>query len=362
MKKNNLSIGLSLTLAFVTGVLGTYLILMNNPTITKNIVENVSKVQVTETSIADSVDKVYDAVLAIVSYKNDTQISSGTGFVYKKENGKGYIMTNNHVIDGADKVTVTFSNNQTVEASVLGKEAFSDIAVLTIDEKNVIKVAEIGDSQKLRVGDTLFAVGTPLGISYSGSVTKGILSGKDRLVEVSMSGSSSSDWIMKVLQTDAAINPGNSGGPLANINGEVIGITSLKLVQEQIEGMGFAIPIEDALYYADVLEKGITIERPFVGIGMLDINETYYIWSSGINIDNSIKSGVIVSEVVDNSPASKGGLQKGDVVCEIAGETVSTKAQFRYELYKHQPGDTIEIKYYRGKDKKTTKITLSTSK
>ena len=157
MKKNNLGTGLSLTLAFITGVLGTYLVFMNNPKITKNIVENINKVEISENSIADSVDKVYDAVLAIVSYKNDTQIASGTGFVYKKENKKGYIMTNNHVIDGADKVTVTFSNNNTVEAKVLGKETFSDIAVLTIDEKDVIKVVEIGDSEKLRVGDTLFA-------------------------------------------------------------------------------------------------------------------------------------------------------------------------------------------------------------
>ena len=361
MKKNSLGFGLSLSLAFVTGILGTYLVLTNNPTITKNIVENVNKVKITENSIADSVDKVYDAVLAIVSYKNETQISSGTGFVYKKENGKGYIMTNNHVIDGADKVNVIFSNNNTVEATVLGKETFSDIAVLTVDEKSVIKVVEIGDSSAVRVGDTLFAVGTPLGINYSGTVTRGILSGKDRLVEVSVSGSNSSDWIMKVLQTDAAINPGNSGGPLANINGEVIGINSLKLVQEQIEGMGFAIPIEDALFYAEVLETGGTIKRPYVGIGMLDLSETYYIWSSGINIDNSIKEGVIVSEVVSDSPAEKAGLKKGDVVVEVAKEKVETKAMFRYQLYRHQPGDTIEIKYYRGKDLQTTKITLTTS-
>ena len=126
--------------------------------------------------------------------------------------------------------------------------------------------------------------------------------------------------------------------------------------------MGFAIPIEDALYYANALEKGVTIKRPYVGIGILDVNETYYIWSNGINIDNSIKTGVIVSEIVNDSPASAGGLQKGDVIYEVSGEKVDTKAQFRYELYKHQPGDTIEIKYYRGKDKKTTKITLTTSK
>lgn len=361
MKKNNLGIGVSVVMAFFTGVLGTYLVLSNNPAMSKSIIENVSKVQITETSIASSVDKIYNAVGAVISYKNEKKISSGTGFIYKKENGKGYIMTNNHVVDGADKVTITFSNNQAVDATIIGKEVFSDIAVLTIPDDKILMVSQIGKSTDLRVGDTLFAVGTPLGINYSGTVTKGILSGKDRLVEVSMSGATSTDWIMKVLQTDAAINPGNSGGPLVNINGEVIGITSLKLVQEQIEGMGFAIPIEDALYYADILEKGESIQRPYIGIGMLDFSETYYIWSQGIKVDPSITSGVIISEVVPDSAADKAGLKIGDVIYEIEGEKVETKAQFRYQLYKHQPGDKIKIKYYHGKDKKNCELVLSTN-
>jgi len=361
MKKNGLTLTFSIIGAFLTGILGTYLVVTNNPTITKNIVENVNKVEIKENSIADSVDKIYNSVVTVIAYKNDTKFSSGTGFVYKKENGKGYIMTNNHVVNGADKVEVTLSDNEVVDATSFSGETFSDIAVLTIPEDKVLMVAEIGKSSDLRIGDTLFAVGTPIGINYSSTVTKGILSGKDRLMSVSLTGSNTSDWIMKVLQTDAAINPGNSGGPLANINGEVIGITSLKLVTEQIEGMGFAIPIEDALYYADILESGGIVERPFAGIGMLDLSESYYLWASGIVVDSSIKTGVVVSEVEEGSPAFKGGLQKGDVIVKVASEDIDSKAKFRYALYMHKPGDTIEIKYYRGKDLKTTKITLGVS-
>jgi len=343
---------------FFVGVVGTYLVITNyNPT-TENVIKNIKSVEVVDNSIADAVEKVYDSVVVIQAYKNNTLASTGTGFVYKKDNKSGYIMTNNHVVDGADEVKIVYSDNSSTTAKVLGKEVYSDIAVLTVDSNTVLSVATLGTSTNMRLGDTVFTVGSPLGIEYSGTVTRGILSNKDRLVEVSLNNSSTSDWIMKVLQTDAAINPGNSGGPLLNINGEVIGINSLKLVQDEIEGMGFAIPIEEAKYYVEILEKGEKIVRPFVGIGMIDFTNVYNFRYYGINIDDSITSGIIVTEVEKGSPAEKIGLTKGDVIYEVAGEKVTTMAEFRYELYKHRPGDTIEIKYYRGKDKKTAKVTL----
>ena len=200
------------------------------------------------------------------------------------------------------------------------------------DEKDVIKVAEIGDSEKLRVGDTLFAVGTPLGINYSGSVTKGILSGKNRLVEVSISNSNSSDWIMKVLQTDAAINPGNSGGPLANINGEVIGITSLKLVQEQIEGMGFAIPINDAKDRIDSLSKKILT----IGI-------------TGVSIDEerakqkNIPEGVGVVSVTEGSVAEKAGLKANDIITKFDGQKVTSVEDINKIKETKEAGDKVEV-------------------
>lgn len=358
MKKNIAGCIVSSVVAFFVGVIGTYLVVVNfNPT-TENVIKNIKSVEVVDNSIADAVEKAYDAVVVIEAYNNDTLKSTGTGFVYKKTDGKGYIMTNNHVVDGANNVKIIYSNGTTTTADILGKETYSDIAVLTVKDDTVLSVVSLGDSTKMRLGDTVFTIGSPLGSEYSGTVTRGILSNKDRLVAVSLTSGSTSDWIMKVLQTDAAINPGNSGGPLLNINGEVIGINSLKLVENEIEGMGFAIPIEDAIYYAEILEKGEKISRPYVGIGMLDISNPYSLRYYGINIDSSVTSGVVITEVEKNSPAYKAGLQKGDVIYQINDEDVNSIAEFRYVLYKSRPGDTITLKYYRGADKKSVNVKL----
>ena len=347
-------------LSFISGTIGAYIVITNVPSITKSIVENVTKLDYTENSIADSVKKAYDSVVVVVSYNNGTKISTGTGFVYKKNENKAFIMTNNHVVEGADEVKIIRSDNEIIDANVLGGETYSDIAVLSIGVDDALSVIDIGDSTTVRLGDTVFTIGSPLGEAYSGTVTKGILSGKDRMVEVSFSGNTS-DYYMKVLQTDAAINPGNSGGPLLNLNGEVIGINSLKLVQDEIEGMGFAIPIEDAILYADTLEQGGAIERPYVGISMLDITDSYYLWQAGIYVPNGINAGVAIVEVVEDSPASKSGLQKGDIIIKLEDEEIDSLAEFRYELYKHSPGEEIEITYNRNGKEQKTKITLSKS-
>lgn len=360
-KKNNIIIiTLSVLISFICGTIGSYIVITKVPSVSKSIVENVSKVELTENSIALSVEKAYDGVVTVVSYSNNQAISTGSGFVYKKDDKVGYIMTNNHVVDGADKVEIILSNNETVEATILGKETYSDIAVLSIDKDKVLAVLEIGDNSKMRLGDTVFTIGAPMGVEYSGTVTKGIISGKDRMVEVSFSGSTS-DYYMKVLQTDAAISPGNSGGPLLNVNGEVIGINSLKLVKDEVEGMGFAIPIEDALTYASSLEKGETIKRPFIGISMMDINQTSYLWQYGISVPKDVTEGVVVIATQVGSPAAS-KLEKGDIIIAIDEEEVSTVAELRYELYKHNPNDVIKIKYIRSGKEETVEITLTENK
>ena len=244
----------SILLSFVCGAIGAYLIVSNYTV--EQVVKTITTSELVENSISSSVDKVYSSTVIVVAYKDGKQISTGTGFVYKKDDKNGYVMTNNHVIDGADTVEVEFNDkSERIDAKILGGEVYSDIAVLTIDAKEVEQVVEAGDSSSIKLGDTIFTVGSPMGLTYKGTVTKGILSGKDRMVEVSLSGSAT-DYYMNVLQLDAAVNPGNSGGPLCDVSGKVIGIISLKIVQDEVEGMGFAIPIEDALRYASAIEEG----------------------------------------------------------------------------------------------------------
>ena len=225
-----------------------------------------------------------------------------------------------------------------------------------MDVKQVKQVASIGDSKNTAVGNTVFTVGSPMGSTYVGTITKGILSGKDRLVETSTSnGLSSESYIVKVLQTDAAISPGNSGGPLVNLAGDVIGITSLKLVDDEVEGMGFAIPIEDAMNYVEYLEQGKAIERPVVGVQILDLTNRYALYRYGINVPDNVDSGIYLVEVNSGYPASDGGLKAGDIITKIDGNEITSVSEFKYELYKHNIGDTIEVTYYRdGKENKTT--------
>jgi len=163
---------------------------------------------------------------------------------------------------------------------------------------------------------------------------------------------------MNVLQLDAAVNPGNSGGPLCDVSGKVIGIISLKLVQDSVEGMGFAIPIEDAIEYATAIETGGEISRPYIGISMLDLSDEYYLWQNRINIPEGVNEGVAVVEVVKNGPADKAGFKKGDIIVQIGDEPISGLAEFRYRLYKHKVGDEIDMTFYRDGAKKTLTIKL----
>lgn len=349
----------SIIVSFICGSVGAYLVTSNVSI--QQVVKNITTSELVETSISSSVDKVYGSTVIIYAYENGQQISTGTGFVYKKDKSNAYIMTNNHVIDDADSVKVEFNDRtDKIDAKILGGEVYSDIAVLTIDANEVENTVEIGSSEDIKLGDTIFTVGSPMGSTYKGTVTKGIISGKNRMVAVNLTGSTS-DYYMNVLQLDAAVNPGNSGGPLCDVSGNVIGIISLKIVQDEVEGMGFAIPIEDALKYANAIEDGGEVVRPYVGISMLDLSEEYYLWQYRINIPDGVDEGVAVIEVVDGSPADKAGLKKGDIIVKLGNEEVNGLADFRYELYKHDVGDKLEISYYRDGKLTSSSITLGKS-
>ena len=363
---NNNGVGVvlivSILLSFVCGMLGAYLI--SQTVSVETVVKNIITSELVENSISGSVDKVYNSTVVVVAYAKGKQVSTGTGFIYKINGKTAYIMTNNHVVDDADSVKIEFNDSgERVDAKILGGETYSDIAVLSmaVDTKDEYATVEIGDSNSIKLGDTIFTVGSPMGINYKGTVTKGILSGKDRMVAVNLSGNVT-DYYMKVLQLDAAVNPGNSGGPLCDVSGKVIGIISLKIVQDEVEGMGFAIPIEDALKYATAIEEGGEVVRPYLGISMLDLTEEYALWQYRVNIPDGVENGIAVLSVEDGSPAAKAGLKKGDIIIELGGKEVANLAEFRYELFRHEVGEKVEVKLFRDGKLVTVYVTLGKNK
>lgn len=367
-KKENLKTIFLIIFSFVMGGIIMFALLKWTPLVSQvlgtsggNVVTRNDTQVYEKNSLAAAVDKVYDAVAMVSAYQNDTLTSTGSAFVYKTDDNYGYLLTNYHVIDGADSVTLTMSDDTEAEATVLGGDEYLDLAVLRVDRSNVSMVANIGTSEDMNLGDTVFTVGTPMGEEYRGTVTSGILSGKDRMVSVSVSNGNSNDWVMRVLQFDASINPGNSGGPLLNANGEVIGICSLKLVDNEIEGMGFAIPIEYAMNHIESLENGEEISWPVLGVSMVNVSDTANLYRNGINIDRNITEGVVVVQAERGSGAYEAGLTTGDVITAIDGKKVEDSAYLRYELYQHQAGDTIEITYIRDGREHTVKVTLSAS-
>lgn len=287
--------------------------------------------------------------------------SEGSGVIYMNANGKGYIVTNNHVVSGSDKLQVILSNGKKVSAKLVGKDAVTDLAVLTINSKYVTQTAQFGSSKKLQPGETVIAVGSPLGSEYATSVTQGIISAPSRTVQMSdESGNASSQ--AKVIQTDAAINPGNSGGPLVNSAGQVIGINSMKLSQSSdgtsVEGMGFAIPSDEVVVIINQLVKSGRITRPQLGIKVADINELTAYGRRKLSIPSSVKSGVYVASVNRGGSGSQAGLRQGDIITKADGKTVDDVADLHTILYTHKLGDTIKLEVVRNGQNKNLTVNL----
>ena len=354
--KNKIIYICSVILSLFIGISGTLLVVYYIPS--EDGEKVIQEVNITESdTIAPAVNKVYDSVVTVLNYSSQLQ-ATGTGFVYKIDDNYGYILTNNHVISGARKIEVTNTENVTIEATLLGSDEYADLAVLRVDKSFVLQVATLGNSTDSEIGDTVFAVGTPVDVKYAGSVTKGIISGKNRMVNVTLDDGGA--FMMEVIQTNTAINPGNSGGPLVNINGEVIGINTLKLVEDEIEGMGFAIPIEMATSVLDRLEKGEEIERPLLGVSMIDANSQYALFSYKVYLDKDYEKGLVVIDVEKDSPAGVAGLQKDDVILKINDVEIEDTTHLKYILYKYSVGDTVKLEYER--DGKTNTVDVKLNK
>ncbi len=326
------------------------------------VVENVKNKNIKTTTVEEvsdlktAINNVYESVVYI-EVSGDRTSSSGSGFVYKTDDKYGYILTNYHVIESGKKFRVTFSDGTEIDAEYVNGDEYYDIAILKIEKDKVKNVATIGDSSTLELGDTVFTVGAPLGKDYMGTITKGIVSGINRMVSVSLT---SGSYLMEVIQTDASINSGNSGGPICNIKGEVIGITSSKLIGSGVEGMGFAIPINSVMEIINNIEEGKEIVRPYIGVQLVDLSNTFALqYYYNIKIGSDVTFGAVLNYVEDNKPADNAGLKVGDVIVELDGEKVEDVTHFKYLLYKHTVGDSIKVKYYRENKINETTINLT---
>jgi len=368
--KNKISFGIIVLFAFILGGLSMYYFSLKNRVVVNNDGEKVevtnackscnSTVIMENGSLAASVEKTFNSVVMIKTYNGTKAKGSGSGFIYKIDGDNAYIMTNHHVIDGGNKWTIITSTDEEIEGTVLGSDEYVDIAVIKVKKKSYMQAVSIlASDKKVNLGDTVFTIGAPVGYEYRGTVTNGIVSGLNRLVEVSVKSSLQDDYVMEVIQTNTAVNPGNSGGPLFNSNGEVVGVISMKLVESSIEGMGFAIPIEYAMSHVSKLEKGEKIERPLLGISMANITDTYQLFQNRIIVPEGIEEGIVVVEISNNSGAAKSNLQKGDVITKLNGSKVKNAAYLKYLLFKYNPGDTVTVTYNRNGKEATTKITLT---
>ena len=271
----------------------------------------------------------------------------GSGVIYQISNNSAYIVTNNHVISGASEIKVQIHSGKQVKAKLIGKDAVSDIAVLKIDNTKGIKSIKFANSSKVQTGDSVFAMGNPLGLEFANSVTSGIISANERTIE---SNTTSGGTKVNVLQTDAAINPGNSGGALVDINGNLVGINSMKIAADQVEGIGFAIPSNEVKVTIEQLVKNGKIERPSIGIGLLNLSDIPDSYKKELNTDKD--EGVYVAKVSGSSE-----VKVGDIITKIDNKEVKEDTDLRTYLYQNKkPGETANLTVLR--DGKTKEITV----
>ncbi|MEK3955591.1 trypsin-like peptidase domain-containing protein [Psychrobacillus sp. FSL H8-0510] len=311
------------------------------------------------TDVTDAVEKASSAVVGITNIQSVTNFwnqseatqdaGTGSGVIYKKENGKAYVITNYHVIEDAKSVEVTLADGSKAEASIVGGDIWSDLAVLAIDDTGVEAVIEFGDSDILKQGETVIAIGNPLGLDFYGSVTTGVVSGKDRAIPVDLNGDGLEDWQSEVLQTDAAINPGNSGGALINLAGQLIGINSMKISESTVEGIGLAIPVNTAIPIIEDLEQNGKVNRPSMGITLIDLTNVPAVHQKEtLKLPAEVTTGVVVDEVVEGTPAAAAGMKSYDVIVEMDGEKIENTIELRKHLYNEkETGEELKVKVYR---------------
>ena len=362
-------------------VMGTGKALNSTVTVTKEDKDN-------QQTTVNAISKAKDAVVSIVNYQSNSSnnlesilggnsrrsengsnnsgdlkaASSGSGVIYKKSGNTAYVVTNNHVVNGAKKLSVILSEGTNVNAEVVGTDVWTDLAVLRISAENVTTTMDFADSDKIAVGETAFAIGSPLDVNLSNTVTKGIVSAVNRQIPMDVDGDGKNDWNQTVIQTDAAINPGNSGGALINNEGKLIGINESKIAKAtanvSAEGIGFGIPSNEVKLITEQLEQSGKVIRPALGVQLVSVNtvdsDTV---KSQLNFNG--KQGVVVRYVENGTPAAQAGLEKYDIITKLNGEDVKDVAAVRKYLFeKAKIGDAVKVTYYRNGKEQTTNVVV----
>ena len=362
-------------------VMGTGKALNSTVTVTKEDKDN-------QQTTVNAISKAKDAVVSIVNYQSNSSnnlesilggnsrrsenesnnsgdlkaASSGSGVIYKKSGNTAYVVTNNHVVNGAKKLSVILSDGTNVNAEVVGTDVWTDLAVLRISAENVTTTMDFADSDKIAVGETTFAIGSPLDVNLSNTVTKGIVSAVNRQIPMDVDGDGKNDWNQTVIQTDAAINPGNSGGALINNEGKLIGINESKIAKAtanvSAEGIGFGIPSNEVKLITEQLEQSGKVIRPALGVQLVSVNtvdsDTV---KSQLNFNG--KQGVVVRYVENGTPAAQAGLEKYDIITKLNGEDVKDVAAVRKYLFeKAKIGDAVKVTYYRNGKEQTTNVVV----
>lgn len=372
---------------FIGAIIGAVLVLLISPRLTDlailpnkeeggSVISNSEGVKTqnvslnVETDVTKAVDKAADSVVGITNLQSSNfwadettaeEAGTGSGVIYKKSDGKAYIVTNNHVVQGATELEVTLSNGKKISAELIGADIWTDLAVVEVDASEITKIAEFGNSDTLKAGEPVIAIGNPLGLTFSGSVTQGIVSGLERTIPVDINEDGTPDWQSEVIQTDAAINPGNSGGALVNIEGQLIGINSMKIAESAVEGIGLAIPINSAIPIIEDLEEHGEVQRPYMGVELQSVSDIPgYYQQEALKLPEDVTTGVAIKDVSPNSPAQKAGLKELDVIVELDGKEIVDLIDLRKHLYNEKKiGDSMEVKYYRNGKLETAELTLS---
>lgn len=385
-----------LVLMILSGIIGglsTYALIgylpnnniVSQTTTTTNSSENKVTINQTEvkTATTEAVKTIQDAVVSVVNYQSQVSqedlysrifgnsrattqsgelavYSEGSGAIYKKDGKFAYVVTNNHVVEGAEKLEIILSNGTRLDGELVGADTYSDLAVIKVSSETIQTAAQFADSSTLTLGEPAIAIGSPLGSEYANSVTEGIISGLSRTV--TSTNNQGQTVSINAIQTDAAINQGNSGGPLVNIKGQIIGINSVKITSSRtnvaVEGMGFAIPSNDVVSIISQLETNGQVIRPVIGITMANLSDVAANLYGQLNLPSEVTSGIVVASAQEGMPA-EGKLEPYDVITAINDEPIHSTSDLQSVLYKNKLGDTITVTFYRKNEKKTVDITLT---